>query len=207
MKRGKQSWKNTVASDKLRPFMGGFFLLTALFFSLSGCFNVREVEPPQTSSDWISPTDYSILLDNFERAVSQKNSQNYLRCLPAQGFKFKPSTSVLAQDNQSIFVNWSVIDEQTWLENVVADLGVVTGNSLEVKEVNLLEVTPDSVKFVGTYNLFMQHSDTSMTTRFLGQVEFVFKINGFNEWEIHRWTDYESHPDSSWSLLKLHYAQ
>jgi hypothetical protein len=38
-------------------------------------------------------------------------------------------------------------------------------------------------------------------------LEFLCKVNSFNEWEISRWIDYETREDSSWSRLKLNYVQ
>ena len=171
------------------------------------CFQIRPVEPPSSSaSDWVSPTDYQILLSNLQTSIAQRNSQNYLRCFNQDSLRFIPAASLIT-NNENIWQNWSIQDEQTWMENAIADLEVNSGNSLVLKETDLQDVTSDSLKYVGDYLLRVNHSDSSITTLFQGQIQLTVKINAFNEWEIHRWADIEINPDSSWSELKLRYAQ
>jgi hypothetical protein len=174
---------------------------------LAGCFNTRDVEPPvQSNSDWISPTDYTILLDNLQRAVGQRNVQDYLRCFKQDDFVFEASTPVFT-GNEILWSDWSWQDEQAWFNNVLQSLGLTSGNSLSLTEVDLQSFSSDSLRYIGEYDLTMNHTDTSLTVRFVGQLEFLCKINTFNEWEITRWIDYETRVDSSWSRLKLNYVQ
>ncbi|MEO0470124.1 MAG: hypothetical protein AAF206_10925 [Bacteroidota bacterium] len=174
---------------------------------LSACFSVRPVEPPgTTASDWISPTDYEILLNNLQTAIAKGNVQNYVRCFNQESLRFLPAAA-LVNNNENIWLNWAIQDEQTYLNNVLADLAVSTGNGLSLQETDLQDVTADSLRYVGDYTLTLNHSDTSLTTLFRGQMQLTIKLNTFNEWEIHRWTDIEVFPDSSWSELKLRYVQ
>ncbi|MEM6342469.1 MAG: hypothetical protein AAF927_01265 [Bacteroidota bacterium] len=196
--------QGTRAAQQLRA---PFLILFSTFFILSGCFNIRPVEPPSSSaSNWVSPTDYQILLNNLQLSVNQRNVQNYLRCFNQDKLDFQPVAS-LFNNNENIWVNWSISDEQAYFDNFVADLAVNTGNSLSLTETDLQDVTSDSLKYVGDYLLRVNHSDTSLTTLFQGQLQLVIKLNAFNEWEIERWTDIEIYPDSSWSELKLRYVQ
>lgn len=181
----------------------GFFIVVGWM----SCFSIRQVEPPSsTASDWVSPTDYLILLSNLKTAINQRNTQNYLRCFNADSLMFFPSASLL-NDNESIWKGWSIQDEQTYFDNFIADLSAPSGNSLSLTQTDLQGVTADSLKYVGDYTLHVNHSDTSLTRLFKGQLQLVIKINAFNEWEIHRWTDIEIYRDSSWSQLKLTYIQ
>jgi hypothetical protein len=178
-----------------------------LFASLSGCFNTREVEPPTTpNADWVSPTDYSILMGNLTRSIQQLNAQNYLRCFKEDSFRFVPTTPVYT-GNELIWDNWVRQDEQTWYDRVVAGIGIPTGNNLVLEEVDFQTFSSDSVRLTGEYSLSLNHTDTALTVNFKGQLVFLMRINAFNEWEIWRWEDYETHPDSSWSKLKLKYVQ
>jgi hypothetical protein len=182
------------------------FLLPALLF-LSACFSVRTVEPPlRATSDWISPTDYEILLSNLSLAVQQANVQNYLRCFNRDSLRFVPVAS-LVNSNETIWSSWGIQDEQAYLENTLANLSVSSGQSLILNETDLQDVSSDSLRYVGRYTLRINHTDTALTTLFRGQLQLTIKRNDFNEWEVHRWTDIELAPDSSWSLLKLRYAQ
>ncbi|TAE60300.1 MAG: hypothetical protein EAZ89_01645 [Bacteroidetes bacterium] len=187
---------------------GGMALLYALLcLGCLSCFRIRPVEPPDSSvSEWVSPTDYEILLNNLRTAIAQRNVQNYQRCFDPEFFRFTPAAS-LYNDNESIWQNWSLQDEQTWIENVFGALTSPSGNSLILEEVDLQDVTSDSLRYVGTYQLRMNHSDTSLTTLFQGQIQLLIRQNSFNEWEIRRWADVETQPDSSWSQLKLRYVQ
>lgn len=174
---------------------------------LLGCFQIRPVEPPgNVSSDWVTPSDYQILLDNFKRSISQGNAQNYLRCFQPDSFRFQP-VAKLFNDNENIWLNWSVLDEQGYFDNVQANLATTGGNNLILNETDLQDVSADSLRYVGDYSLRINHSDTSLTTLFTGQMQLLIKRNTFNEWEIHRWVDIEIDTDSSWSELKLRYAQ
>lgn len=181
-------------------------LILCLAFFGWACFETRPVEPPSSSSsDWVSPTDYNILLDNLKRAMAEGNVQNYLRCFDQDVFLFEAASS-LFNNNESVWQNWSLLDEQAYLENMLADLGV-SGNSLSILEADLQDVSADSLRYVGEYSLRINHEDSTLTTLFKGQLQFLIRLNSFNEWEIEKWADIETHPDSSWSLLKLRFIQ
>jgi hypothetical protein len=184
-----------------------FGLIACLLLATTACLNTRPVEPPDSSgSDWVSPTDYNILLDNLKTAISQRNTQNYLRCFDPEGLAFFPVAS-LFNDNESIWLNWSLQDEQAWFDNMVANLASPSGNSLVLEEADLQDVSPDSLRYVGNYSLRINHSDSTLTTLYKGQLQMVIGVNSFNEWEIRKWEDFETHPDSSWSRLKLVFVQ
>lgn len=180
-----------------------FLLCVALGWS---CFEIRPVEPPSSSSsDWVSPTDYNILLDNLKQAVAEGNPQNYLRCFDQENFVFSPA-GILFNNNETVWLNWSLLDEQAYLDNMLAEFGP-SGNSLSILEADLQDVAADSMRYVGEYTLRINHQDTTLTTLFKGQLQFLIRLNAFNEWEIEKWADIETHPDSSWSLLKLRFIQ
>ncbi len=175
--------------------------------AMPGCFQIRPVEPPGTlNSDWVSPTDHLILLDNLRRAVGQGNTQNYLRCFQAEEFRFLP-VARLFNDNESVWANWSVLDEQNYFQNVLNDLSVSNSNNLILSQTDLRDVSSDSLTYVGNYTLRINHQDTSLSTLFTGQIQLLIRRNAFNEWEIHRWADIEIAADSSWSQLKIRYVQ
>ncbi len=179
--------------------------MMALLFA--GCFTTRPVEPPGSgNSEWVSPSDYQILLKNLENSLSQRNTQNYLRCFNPDFFKFSPAASV-STSSAAIFNSWNTLDEQAYLDNLFSSLVVTSGNSLTLTQTDLQDVSSDSLRYVGNYLLRMNHNDTTLTTLFKGQVQFLIKLNSFNEWEIHKWTDVETFQDSSWSALKLRFVQ
>ncbi|MEM8888316.1 MAG: hypothetical protein AAGD28_10035 [Bacteroidota bacterium] len=190
-----------------KDFFTKIFLGLSLLWALSSCFQVRNVEPPGiVSSDWVSPTDYEILLQNLQRSVANTNVQNYLRCFNNDSLRFTPVAS-LFNDNEPIWLAWSIQDEQAYFDNMIQNLSVSTGNSLVLRETELQNVDADSLTYVGEYTLRINHRDTSLTTLFKGQIQLLIKLNEFNEWEISRWQDIELVQDSSWSQLKLSFVQ
>lgn len=177
-----------------------------VIFALTACLRTRPVETPGGgSSDWVSPTDYQILLDNFQRAIAERNTQNMLRCLSEDTYLYEPVASLFA-DNENVWRNWVRQDEQVWFDDMKANL-TVTANSLQLIETDLQDVTADSLRYVGNYRLRIAHNDSTLPTLFLGQVQFTMQVNAFNEWEIKRWTDLETNTDSSWTVLKLRFTQ
>jgi len=182
--------------------MSRLLFLCLLF---SACFSTRNVETPDSStSSWVSPTDYATLLDNFRYAIANRNTQNYLRCFSADSMTFLPVASL---SNQPVWKSWALRDEQAYFENVLQNLASQSGNSLTLNQVDIRDVTPTSLRYVGDYRLTIAHKDSSLTRLFRGQVQFAMRLNAFNEWEIRRWEDIETHPDSSWSALKIRFVQ
>ncbi|MEM6264678.1 MAG: hypothetical protein AAGI38_19355 [Bacteroidota bacterium] len=191
----------------MKHWIGQICGLMCCLLVITGCFNLRPVEPPGTgNSDWVSPTDYPILLENLRNALAQGNTQNYLRCFNQENLQFQPAPSLL-NDNESIWRNWSLQDEQAYFDNMLADLETSSGNSLSLIEQDLQDVSADSLRYVGAYTLRINHKDTALTQEFTGRMQLVMELNEFNEWAIRRWVDIEVNEDSSWSLLKLRYVQ
>lgn len=181
------------------------FCTVCLLFS--ACLETRTVEPPaNNSSDWVSPTDYQILLENLISSINQRNTQNYLRCFNRDKFEYLPVAS-LAGFNESLWALWSIQEEQAYLENLINNLTGASGGLLQLEELDLQDQTGDSLRYLGAYDLEVRHADTTIPYRLRGQVQWTMKLNDFNEWEIHRWADIETSVDSSWSLLKLNYVQ
>jgi hypothetical protein len=179
-----------------------------LLFLFSACFRPRPVEPPplQQSSDWISPVEHTQLISNFQTAVSLLNSQNYLRCINADIFKFNPVASLLA-GNQLIWNNWTVNDEREYLENISKTLRPNATISLALSQPSVQYFGTDSIRYTATYKLRVPLQDTLLPELYSGQLEFILRRNTSREWEITAWSDFETAQDSSWSRLKLVKAQ
>lgn len=172
----------------------------------AGCFRTRPVEPPDnTLSNWVSPTDYTILLRNFQNAIANRNTQNYLRCFNPDSMRFVPAAS---KANQSLWNTWGIRDEQAYFENMLQDLGSLSGNALTLKQTDLRDVTATSLRYVGTYRLVVNHRDSTVTRVCTGQIQLLMRLQAAtSEWEIRQWDDVETVPDSSWSELKVRYIQ
>lgn len=183
--------------------IAGYLLLIA--GTVPGCFRTRDAEPPASNSGtWVAPTDYTVLLNNLQQAVANRNTQNYLRCLNPDSLVYVPAAS---EANRPVWLTWSLREEQSWFENMVQNLASASGNSLKLTQTELRDVSATSVRYVGDYTFEALHNDTTLTRRFRGQVQLVIRQNVFNEWEIARWEDVETSPDSSWSRLKARFVQ
>lgn len=182
-------------------------LLGLSVLGLTACFQIREVAPPGTSSSgWISPTSYDILLDNLGRAITQKNTQNYLRCFNRDLLGYTPAATLL-NDRESVWQSWSITEEQTYFNNLIANVPGTSGGILNLERLEQRDVNADSLIYIGNYVLQVSHSVPDVPKVFRGQVQWEMKLNEFNEWEIQTWVDLETVADSSWSLLKLTFSQ
>lgn len=185
--------------------IGAVLCLSLVLFS--ACFQIRDVAPPGTSSSgWISPTSYDILLDNLSRAITQKNTQNYLRCFNRDQLDYTPAATLL-NDRESIWQNWSIDEEQTYFNNLLANVPGNSGGILNLERLEQRDVNADSLIYIGNYVLQVSHNVADVPKVFQGQVQWEMKLNEFNEWEIQKWVDLETVADSSWSLLKLTFSQ
>jgi len=191
----------------MRKYLTIYFLVILLGLGWGACFRTRTIEPPNTGgSAWITPSDYTILLTNLQAAIGNHDVQNYLRCFNQEQLDFQPAASLL-NNNEVVWQNWSWQDEQAYFNNMATQLSSLSGNSLSLTEIDLQDVSADSLRYVGNYSLQIFHTDSTLSTLFKGQIQLTVKLNEFNEWEIHRWQDIETSLDSSWSLLKLTYIQ
>lgn len=181
-------------------------LYSFLLFELCSCFQTRNVEPPDSlGSDWISPTNYEQLLQNFKKAVQNGNEQNYIRCLSTGNYHFSP-TAVAYNGNESIWENWQLDNEKAYLLNIRAAVSSI-GNGIEMNLVDIQTSSPDSVRYIADYVLTIPFKDSTICRIYKGQMILSLKLNAANEWEMQRWIDVETHPDSAWSNLKLKFKQ
>jgi hypothetical protein len=181
-----------------------FWISTSLL--CAACFRTRPVEPPDnTLSNWVSPTDYTTLLRNFQNAIANRNTQNYLRCFHPDSMRFVPAAS---KSNQSLWTTWSLRDEQTYFENMQQNLASLSGNSLTLKQLELRDITATSLRYIGTYRLQINHKDTAVPRVCTGQIQLLMRLEAAtSEWTIREWDDIETVADSSWSELKVRYIQ
>jgi hypothetical protein len=181
--------------------------LLLLSIVIASCYKPRPVELPfvQQQSDWISPIEYIGLIDNLKTSISLLNTQNYIRCMHTQTYRYLPAAS-LVSGNQLVWDNWSVNDEREYLENVSRDREIGTPLVVAFSNDAVQFLTADSLRFTSFYQLTLSLKDSVLPDMFKGQLEFIMRRNAAREWEITQWTDFETAKDSSWSRLKLQMA-
>jgi hypothetical protein len=171
-----------------------------------GLFEPRDPEDPsQSSLNYQPPTDPAIVIANLQSAVEEKNAANYVACFSdeAKGqppFVFSPSPDAAALYG-SAFSSWSLNDEQSYFQNMIARsaTGAFSTLSLTAKGST---VSADSVVYSYDYTLVFQHSVTGFPTTARGTLQFTLRVSQSNYWAIQRWVDFKTTDDVSWSSFK-----
>lgn len=183
------------------------FCLTMALLA-GGCFNVREPEaaaPSTLNSDWNSPVQPDILIQNFIDAVTTLNTGNYERCFNRDLFTFTADPAI-AQNNQGLFAQWDFIEEIEYLKNLQEQSVQTDNNTLVFSQIQRNFINPDSVEYQANYNLEIFHQNATFNFfTFEGNILFIMRRNDNNEWEITRWRDNKTGTNPCWTELKEHF--
>ncbi len=179
-----------------------------LLLYLPGCglFGPRDPEPPsQSSLNFNPPTEPSIVIANLQSAIEQKNAANYVACFSdlskgQPAFVFTPASDAAAQYT-SAFENWTLADEQSYFQNLIARSAAQAFSSLSLTPKGTT-VTADSVVYGYDYTLVFQHNDPSFPTTARGTLQFTLRVSQSNFWMIQRWVDFKTTDDIAWSHFK-----
>lgn len=178
----------------------------ALGLGLTACFNERSPKKPEENTDWISPTEPSILLDNFQKASNTLNLNNYRRCFFTDRFRFFADPTISA-NNLGLFSNWTWDNELQYFNNLSqASQPVNPNNSLSFSNTRIVNHGADSLELTSDYLLSVYHQDTSyQSVTFTGLLTFQMKRNQQNEWQISRWQDNKTKTNPCWTELRQHF--
>jgi len=175
-----------------------------------GCnlFEPRDPETPSQSSDsFLPPTDPDAVNENLQNAIAQKNSVNYVRCFadPSRTphpFLYFPSPDAGSR-YASVFVTWTVDQERTYFQNLVArSSGKVNAYSNLLLTNRSVTLTGDSSIQAYDYTLTFEHNDPAFPTVAVGNLQFVLGLDNSNAWVIYRWSDFKTTSDVTWSHFK-----
>jgi hypothetical protein len=177
-----------------------------LILLLSACFNERSPKKPDENTNWISPTEPNILLENLKKAVSTLDFNNYRRCLAVEKFSFKADQTIAA-NNLGLFSNWVWDTETQFFNNLRQASTPINGNNnLNFSNNRFINFNPDSLEFTADYSLSIYHQDTSFkAVNFSGLLSFQMKRNRQNEWQIISWQDNKNKPNACWTELRQHF--
>lgn len=182
--------------------------VTLLALACQSPFATRDPEPPiNQQSSWIQPTSSSYVMINLRNAIAEKNAQNYLRCLADTGkagrrFLFVPEQSVNAA-NPGVFRNWGYEEERIYLNQLLLYLPKDSTSQLILTSLRE-SVYQDSVILVQEYELTLRHQRQAAVglAKTRGQIEFRLIRSIENMWYIHRWTDYATASQPTWSAVR-----
>lgn len=175
----------------------GYGLL--LFLALSSCFGLRDPEPPATASEWTSPTQPDILIDNFSSAVRNMNVTVYERCFLPE-FRFLPDP-VTAGTSAGLFDNWSLAEERDYFNSLKTKSPKTAVNQLTLTKTRENYFLQDSLEQFYEYTLKTRISDTAFKIHELGGTMRLILARRNNEWKIAKWEDNKK-TNACWSDLK-----
>ena len=184
--------------------------LFVISLSILGCksiFSTRKPEPPITSqSSWIPPLNPGQVLVNLKNAISERNVENYIRCIvnpsfSKKTFHFSPDPKVAA-DYPELFKNWNRDKEEAVIKQAFSLVPTDSISFLDFTEGIKEIVTSDSAVFVRRYRLELHHTQSNLPRVYEGQAEFWLAPDQRGEWSIYQWIDNGLVKSSSWSFLK-----
>ncbi|MCZ7557652.1 MAG: hypothetical protein M5R41_14740 [Bacteroidia bacterium] len=188
------------------------WFIALLMCGVTGCglFETRDPEPPASgSSTFVPPTSPDLVLSNLEYSVSEKNTENYIRCLAdtvnsGVRFLFLP-TAAAAGRYASTFSGWTVQSERSYFAALVAFTGSAATSRLTFSGAFVV-LASDSAVYEGSYDLLFRHGVPGVTENVKGNVQFVLRTDRSSIWSITRWTDIPHTDQTSWSEWKGRFA-
>jgi hypothetical protein len=183
--------------------------ITGLFLSLAviGCtnpFTTRDVEIPpvnQGSATFSLPTSVDVVFNNLRYAITEKNLENYIRCLvdtalADQTFIFVPDQNIQVER----FANWTIESERNYfsrLANEESSISVEFSQPIIIENITTAETEPFTYQITIT-------PKTGLPSAYTGVARMKLTRNRNEEWSIFYWEDRRLDPamEFTWSFLK-----
>lgn len=184
-------------------------ILLGLIFIFTSCdiFKTRIPENPvQSRYTWIPATTVDILIENLKSSLSEKSTENYLKCLvdstiTGKNFSFIPATESYAV-YLTLFSNWNIQNEKIYFENLKSKLREASALTLSIFNEERGTIQGDSLNYSADYLLIAEHSIESLPKEFQGHLQFTLLRNVKGEWSILNWKDNKKNQYLTWSDLK-----
>lgn len=186
--------------------------LVGLLAAFMGCdvFSTRDPKKPTTgSSTFIPPTSFDLVLTNLQNAITERNTENYLRCFvdtlsSNRSFQFIPTASAAGR-YATVFSAWSLQSERSYFSSLAALTPTSAASSLFLSG-GFSIVSSDSAVYNGDYQLTFPHGIAGVSESFRGNVQFVLATDRNSFWSIVRWIDNTTGSEVAWSELKGRFA-
>lgn len=183
-------------------------ILFFIFILYSGCglFETRTVEPPtEVRSTFNQPTSPDIVLANLNFAITEKNLDNYMRCLVDSNFstkRFKFIPDAVSQTAYPVFLNWNLSSERIYFSNLISSTEENSSTNLFLSNINF-NTGIDSAVIDSDYILVFNHNRQNIAKVTKGRLRFVMSPDIRSLWSIHSWSDFiNDNNDTTWSVLK-----
>lgn len=184
--------------------------LSILFLSailIWGCdiFETRDPEQPDRSrSNYETPSEPQILIQNLKNSFSDKNADNYRKNFASgpplvnKTFFFLPTSEALSS-NSNLWASWNVESEFLYFKNLTTRTPEELPITLSLFSENYSPFG-DSTIYTAEYSINVPNlSGTSDIYR--GNLKFSMITDNQAAWVIYYWEDISN--DSSWSDLKI----
>lgn len=187
--------------------IGKYGIALLLLFCACDLFSTRDPEPPDAGqSNWIVPLTPEQVILNLQNAVYEKNTENYIRCLPDSaysdmGFLFEPDPEVAAEYG-ALFNSWSLINEERVMLQVFALIPDNRTRYLLFSDEEWELYGSDEAIYSASYHLELHHSQAGIDSVFEGLAVYYLSPDSRGEWSIYRWRDNGISGRKSWSRLK-----
>ncbi|MCX6640166.1 MAG: hypothetical protein NTW14_06745 [bacterium] len=177
-----------------------------LVLNLAGCdlFKTRPTEPPNMGgTPWIYPLSVDQVFANLTQAISESNSDHYLRCLfspddSSHVFLFVPNPNVSGWPTTD---PWGYAEEQETIQRLFTLESPANSAVLLLEEDGrLIYPNQDSAWVSQNYTLTVPTTDQNLPQQVSGRSDFYLAKNATGYWAIYRWEDVEGNP--SWTDLK-----
>jgi hypothetical protein len=177
-----------------------------MFFMLLSCdiLETRDPEDPTAPrSDFITPTQPSILFLNMKNSFKEKVVENYIQCFVDESFlsddyEFIPSAGSIAQF--TVLSDWSKEAERQYFNNIKSQTRQESQIVLEFEnEEN--QTRADSAIFQYEYFITIPLLEGEASV-YSGNVIFTVKLDSRSFWVITKWEDLKKEGFQSWSELK-----
>lgn len=182
-------------------------IFMAISFVLGGCgiFETRSAEEPGTGtgSGFQQPDRPELVINNLQSAVANLNTVNYIRSLNADMFEFTPSSAALDDDPQ-LWQGWTVIDEETYFNNLRASAQNQSGHVLQLSNEQRTTLPDGGERITASYSLSVFHNRTSTSVPNVATGNFIIDLvqDESGLWSIASWTDNGAGSSFTWSDFK-----
>lgn len=181
-----------------------------VFVSMCACATRTPEDPTGTRGSFQPPTSPSIVVENFQNAFNEKNTENFLQCLADTTtrsntpYKFEPSAEVRAR-YQTLFDTWTTQKERQAFLSMIARLSIDETPNVVLTNGVVAFSSPDSVVYVSDYEINASLNLPGLPNTLRGTLVFTITPEPSGLWSIMRWSDAKRSADTSettWSLLK-----
>jgi len=197
----------------LRNVVGVVVLLSCLGVISCDLFKTRTPEEPsQKSSNYVPPTEPSLVFQNMTNAFHDANSVNYglsFADTVKSDYLFVFEPTLQAQSRYTgVFLQWTKLSEQQYFANMQSKLQSGSVPTLEFLTLTPQGIATDSIQYEATYRLTVPHTQSNIPTLAKGNAQFFLVSDHSRNWVIRRWVDLaQNQSDFTWSDLKGAFAQ